>query len=102
VNIERLTTTTLEFTHSGRLGEGVDYLVEIPRPRRESFKAICRVRTCGRVDRAEFDTPLADDDYRELVARMMNREAGRVTSVRTRTLFVLFGLVGMAIAVFWL
>ena len=100
VTIERLTTSTLEFTHSGRLSEGTDYLLEVPRPRRESFKAICRVKSCGRVDRAQFDTPLADDDYRELLQRMTNRQAERVTSARTRMLFILFGFVGTVTAVF--
>ena len=102
VNIERLTATSLEFTHSGRLTEGVDYLVEIPRPRREPFKAICRVKSCGPVDRAQFDTPLADDDFRELLNRMQNPGGARVTSRQTRTLFIAFGLAGMAIAAFLL
>ena len=99
VTIERLTPTSLEFTHSGRLTEGTDYLLEIPRPARESFKAICRVSSCGEIDRAQFDTPLADDDYHELLHRLQNCEKKRVTSRRTRNLFILFGLVGVAIAI---
>ena len=101
VTIERLSPTSLEFTHSGRLTEGMDYLLEIPRPKQAPFKAICRVKSCAHTDRAQFDTPLADDDYRELLGRLNYPEKNRVTSQRTRTLFLAFGVVGMAVAVFF-
>jgi len=98
VSVLSINSGFVELEPCDRIALGQQYLLEIPRPGCKALSEVCTVTRTGELIRAEFETPLADDDYRELSARLKGSDAPRVTSRLTQTLFIVFGIVGLVIA----
>ena len=98
VLVQSISGSFVELDACDRIALGQQYLLEIPRPGQKALSEVCTVTRTGVVIRAEFDTPLADDDYRELSDRLNHGAPPRVTSRLTQLLFIVFGIVGLLTA----
>ena|ERR1043165_8862897 len=98
VMIENITTDSVEFTSCGRLTVGSQYLLEVTRRGGKSLTVTCTVTNSGKVDRARFEKPVASVEIADLVDRILGGAPKRVTTRRTKLLFIIFGIVGVAMA----
>ncbi len=96
VTIVAFTRNAVDIIDNSRLTLGHHYLLEIPRAGQEPIIMVCEITRTGRWKaRAEFEMPLTDPDHEDLESRLRNMPKPRVTSKRTRALFLLFGIAGL-------
>jgi hypothetical protein len=96
VTIVALTRNAVDIINNHRLTLGHHYLLEIPRAKQDPIITVCEITRTGQWKaRANFEMPLTDPDHEDLESRLRNMPQQRLTSKRTRTLFLLFGLIGL-------
>jgi hypothetical protein len=98
VVIEDISETGVGIIHSEALAVGGKYLLTVPRALTKPVIVECTVARCQKSGQRTWNIGLAACD--RIDDPRLSRKALRLTSTRTRLLFVLFGLTGLAVALF--
>ena len=97
VIIEDISETGVGIIHSEALEEGAKYLLTVPRAASKPVTIQCEVVRCERRGEHSFNIGLVAGE--KIKDPEGTKRAMRLTSGRTRLLFMLFGVVGLLVAV---
>jgi hypothetical protein len=96
VVVENLSTTGVAIRHTGRLKEGAQYLLEIPRPGMAPLATLLTVVRCAETDGGWFDVEMTPDAVLEVAASRRRNS----TASRTKMGLVFLAFAASAIAMF--
>jgi hypothetical protein len=109
VTIEDFSTTGVGLIHTQKLRENDHYLLEVPRADKKPIWVVLRVARCLPMDDGTFGVGLEAIELVDagslncnpfVVIADLGRKAMRVTTRRTKVLFMTFGIVGTCVAAF--
>jgi len=109
VTIEDFSTTGVGLVHTQALRQGDRYLLEVPRADKKPIWVVLRVARCLPMDDGTYGVGLEAIELLDAstfngnpfaVIANLSRTAVRVTTRRTKVLFLMFGIFGICVAAF--